>query len=62
MASRTPTEIGLKPVQASGVPSVNGHSSQAMVHGGLVYTSLLLPFDLEETHVRRASIEEQTEQ
>lgn len=61
-ATHTPTEIGLKPVQANGVPSVNGHSSQAVVHGGLVYTSLLVPFDLSEARFRRASIEEQTEQ
>lgn len=54
--------FGLMPVQASGVPSGDGHSSQAVVHGGFVFTSPVLPFDPPAGKAPRLSIEEQTEQ
>lgn len=55
-------EIGLMPVQASGVPSSDGHSSQAVVHGGFVFTSPVLPFDPAAGKPPRLSVEEQIEQ
>lgn len=49
-------------VLANGVPLVDRHASQATVHGGLVFTSQVLPFDPPTARTRRASVEDQTEQ
>jgi dimethylargininase len=61
-AHRNSVQVGVKPVRATGVPASAGHSSQAVVHGGLVYTSPLLPFDPGAAGGRYVSVEEQTEQ
>lgn len=60
-ANHAAPETGLMPVQASGVPLVDGHSSQAVVHGGLVFTSQVLPFDPVHAPAKRVSVEDQTE-
>lgn len=61
-ANHTAAEMELKPVHAKGVPATDGHCSQAVVHGGLVFTSPLLPFEPGTTRGRRPSVEEQAEQ
>lgn len=60
-ANHAAPETGLMPVQANGVPLVDGYSSQAVVHGGLVFTSQVLPFDPLQAPAKRVSVEDQTE-
>ena len=35
----------MKPIQAKGIPSANGHYSQAIAHGNLLFISGQLPID-----------------
>jgi dimethylargininase len=60
-ANHSASETGLIPVQATGVPLVDGHASQAVVHGGFVFTSPVFPFDPTTTQAKRVSVEAQTE-
>lgn len=55
-------EFGITPVRANDVPLVDRHASQAVAHGGLVFTSQVLPFDPPAGRAPRVSLEEQVEQ
>ena len=60
--NHSPPEFKITPVLANGVPLVDRHASQAAVHGGLVFTSQVLPFDPATARSQRVSVEDQTEQ
>lgn len=54
-------EMDVRPLQVPAVPAPAGHASQAVVHGGLVHVSLLLPFEPGLAASGRIPVEKQTE-
>lgn len=54
-------DVEIRPLQVPAVPAVSDHASQAVVHGGVVHISLLLPFEPSSIPRPLIAVEKQTE-
>lgn len=59
--SHSAQERGMMSVRAADVPLPDGHASQAVVHGGFVFTSAVFPFNAATAVAKRITLEEQIE-
>ncbi len=52
----------MTPITTDNALKPSGHYSQAIIHGGLIYTSGQLAFDAETGEKKQGSVEEETQQ